>query len=152
MRFRQRLAWLVIVFFLAATCALVYYIFEINEHFNKFAIDHVEKFHTNSETEDTHGLWHHIIDIPAFVFFIIFIMAYLQIFFMILACTRTEPKHSFAYIWPIFLSTKVKSLVSNCSLRIEGSKKSHDSTNGYITIDTWIMLINKTVIFYNYKL
>jgi len=138
MRFRQRIAWLVTAVFLAATCALVYYVFEINEHFNQFAIDHVQKFHTEStRTDNSYRFWHHIIDVPAIVLFILFLVAYLQVFFMIIACTKTEPTHSFAYIWPCFLYKKYKTLVSNYSSYHHGSKKSQVFTNGSVTIDTW---------------
>lgn len=133
MRFRQRIAWLVTVIFLGATCALAYYIFEINEHFNKFAVDHVEKYHSDSGTSP--GIWHHIIDIPVIILFIIFLLAYLQVFFMILACTKTEPRHSLAYNWPSFLFTKLKMVISNCSIYVDGSQKSQ-IIPGSVTIET----------------
>lgn len=136
MRFRQRIAWLVTVLFLAATCALVYYIFEINEHFNRFAIDHIQKYHIEPGADHSHGFWHHIVDVPAVVLLIIFLMAYLQIFFMILACTKPEPRHSFAYVWPCFLYNKCRMFVSNCSSHIHGSQKSEIYKNGSVTIDS----------------
>ena len=134
--FRQRVAWIITVFYLAVTCALVYYIFEINEHFNKFAIDHVQKFHTDPGADNSNGIWHHIMDVPAVVFCIIFVLAYIQVFFMILACTRNEPKQSLAYIWPFFLYNKCKTFITNCSLYVHRSQKSRTFSDGSVTIDT----------------
>lgn len=112
MKFRQRMAWLVVIVYLGGTFAFFYYMFEINEHYNQFAVDHVQKYHTSSNDGKVESqnfissLWGHVTDIPLTIWLLIFLLPYLQLFMMILACTRAEPKHSLAYLWPGLIHLK----------------------------------------------
>lgn len=119
MKFRQRVAWLMIVIYLGGTFAFVYYIFEINEHYNEFAIDHIQRFHTDKNdkgetvTENRSfllSLWSHFIDLPLSVWMLILLFPYFQIFLMILAFTRAEPKMHIAFIWPGLIYLKYQEL------------------------------------------
>ena len=118
MKFRQRVAWLVVVMYLGGTFAFVYYIFEIHDHYNSFAVDHVQRFHTvkNGENEMEsgnsifHSLWCHLTDLPLSVWMLILLLPYLQFFLMILACTRPEPKMHIAFLWPGLLYLKYQQL------------------------------------------
>lgn len=134
MKFRQRIAWVAIIAYLAATCGLFFYIFEINETYNRYALDHHTQFHPNpilfaeqrwnrkqqktlqeewkfkSELKkpDPHTVkamvWHrifsHLTDIPLPVWLLLLLLPYLQVFFMLLACTKTDPRQSIALLWP----------------------------------------------------
>ncbi|XP_033734125.1 transmembrane protein 251-like [Pecten maximus] len=133
MKFRQRIAWLMVVFFLGGSFSVLYYLFEISEHYNQFALEHTNTFHKPIEIEaainhkevkkaksednekgeitQSGPAWHHIIDVPVAVWFVLFLLPYLQIFFMILACTKPEPKMSLAFQWPCRIYLKYQQFV-----------------------------------------
>ncbi|KAL4238127.1 hypothetical protein ACF0H5_002839 [Mactra antiquata] len=134
MKFRQRIAWLVVVVYLGGTFAFFYYMFEINEHYNQFAVDHVQKYHSSSTKSEHHSqnfvssLWGHLTDVPLTVWLLIFLLPYLQLFMMILACTRAEPKHSFAYLWPGLLFLKYQQVFKKHKYSIIPSQISSNGT------------------------
>ena len=50
MKFRQRVAWLCLLAYLLLTACVIYYMFEISEAFNAYAIDHIHRYHTKVGT------------------------------------------------------------------------------------------------------
>lgn len=116
MKFRQRIAWITVIMYLGGTFAFFYYMFEINEHYNQFAVDHVQRYHSTvtGQQHDSQNIFSnfygHVTDIPLPVWLLIFLLPYLQIFMMILACTRAEPRHSLAYLWPGIVYMKYQKL------------------------------------------
>lgn len=136
MKFRQRIAWLMVVAYLGGTFSFFYYMFEINEHYNQYAVDHVQKYHsTNNASAESRTLlssiWGHLTDIPLPVWLLVFLLPYLQVFMMILACTRVEPKHSFAYLWPGLVYLKYQRLFGKEKISIIPSiPVTHTSLNG----------------------
>ena len=114
MNFRQRISWLFVVFYLMLTCSVFYYIFEISDRFNTFALDHVNRYHkvmlqktgvveeVKASEETTWSFLSHAADIPLIGWLFIFLVPYLQIFAMLLACTKPTPQFSMAYMWPIY--------------------------------------------------
>lgn len=64
-----------------------------------------------TSNSDTRGLvvrtLSHVMDIPKPVIITITLLVYLQIFFMLIACTKQEPRFSLAYVWPWFLYSKL---------------------------------------------
>lgn len=119
MNFRQRIAWLIVAFYLIGTCALVYYIFEISDRFNQAALDHTEKYHKSKVIDADNGessesglfsVFTHITDIPLAVWLLLLVFPYLQVFSMLLACTKPEPRISMAYLWPFVIYIKCKQL------------------------------------------
>ncbi|RUS76073.1 hypothetical protein EGW08_016147 [Elysia chlorotica] len=98
MKFRQRMAWLLLVLFLSFSCACAYYVFEINNHFNHMAIEHVRSEHGGDVKAGT--FLEHATHLPLAVWLLIFLLPYLQVFGLLLACTRPEPKMSLAFLWP----------------------------------------------------
>lgn len=50
MKFRQRIAWLGIACYLVLTILVVYYIFELSDTFNVYALEHVHNFHETVST------------------------------------------------------------------------------------------------------
>ena len=140
MKFRQRVAWLMAVIYLGGTFAFIYYIFEINEHYNAFAIDHVQKFHTKKagETEmDTqadessilHALWCHLMDLPLSVWILLMLCPYCQVFLMILACTRPEPKLHIAFLWPGLIYLKYQQFFGKSKPAIIPIDNAHTKSN-----------------------
>ncbi|GAB1600544.1 transmembrane protein 251-A-like [Argonauta hians] len=146
MKFRQRIAWIALVVYLSITCALTYYAFEINEKYTKYAINHSTKFHleqklrrkigigknmimemNSSETSVLHQMFSHLTDIPFVIWIVLFIIPYFQVFFLLLACTKPDPRLSYAMIWPnlVYLqwkkhcvtthSTKQNNINCNCN-------------------------------------
>ena len=148
MKFRQRVAWLVVVMYLGGTFAFVYYIFEINEHYNAFAVDHVQRFHTvkNGKTEMEsgnysffHSLWCHVIDLPLSVWMLILLLPYFQIFLMILACTRPEPKMHIAFLWPGLIYLKYQQLFKKnkiCVIPLDNAQTNLKIMNGHAVLHT----------------
>ncbi|XP_069117204.1 lysosomal enzyme trafficking factor-like [Argopecten irradians] len=153
MKFRQRIAWLMVVFFLGGSFSVLYYMFEISEHYNNFALEHTINFHKSieinhnevkkvkskdierGEITNTGPAWHHIIDIPVAVWFVLFLLPYLQIFFMILACTKPEPKMSLAFQWPCRIYLKYQHFVRG-SVEKPYSMGSTLQTNGHAVFNT----------------
>lgn len=146
MKFRQRVAWLMVIAYLGGTFSFCYYMFEINEHYNKYAVDHVQKYHSTNNGDSQprsvlSSIWEHLADIPLPVWLLVFLVPYLQIFLMILACTRVEPKHSLAYLWPGLLYMKYQQLFKREKYSIIPSKSVHEvtlngTTNGHTIIHT----------------
>lgn len=136
------MAWLIVVAYLAATFSFFYYMFEINEHYNKYAVDHVQKYHATENGETIiSSIWDHLMDIPLSVWLLLFLLPYLQIFLMILACTRVEPKHSIAYLWPGLVYMKYQQLFKREKISIIPSQHMYKMTingtsNGHTVIHT----------------
>ena len=130
MNFRQRVAWLLVAVFLVGTCGMAYYIFEISDQFSVYALQHVETYHSgrsivsgegggrerSSRKDPTGGVgWalsvgHHLVDIPLALWLLLLVLPYLQVFCLLLACTKAEPRYSPAYLWPLFLYLKCRTL------------------------------------------
>ncbi|XP_060071974.1 lysosomal enzyme trafficking factor-like [Ylistrum balloti] len=160
MKFRQRIAWLMVVFFLAGSFSVLYYLFEISEHYNQFALEHINTYHKPVQVEavfnhkgeikkaepvdvekgeitSTGSAWHHIIDVPMVVWFVLFLLPYLQIFFMILACTKAEPKMSMAFQWPCLIYLKYKKFINGSADKSYSmGVNSTVQTNGHMVFNT----------------
>ena len=46
MKFRQRIAWIGVVAYIAGTALFFYYLFELSDAFNVYALDHVHTYHS----------------------------------------------------------------------------------------------------------
>ena len=149
MNFRQRIAWLGVGAFLSASFGFVYYIFEINDHFNAFALEHVKTFHGEDETMFAGlPLWSHITDIPLAVWMLVFLLPYLQVFAMLLAWTKPEPWRSTAFQWPGLVYFKSRRFYSKCfGLDRRKAMNSHVNFNGHIIIDAWLNVYQDFFIF-----
>ena len=137
MNFRQRIAWLLTASYLALTCVVVYYIFDINDGYNAYAVEHVEKDHDGKSSGSV--LWStfsHLMDIPLPVWMVILVLPYLQIFCMLLACTKPEPQFSMAYLWPFYIFYKCKKLYDNLTQPGVSKAVNAPIPNGYPLINT----------------
>mgnify|MGYP001795335029 CR=1 FL=1 len=54
MKFRQRIAWLGVVIYISLTALICYYMFEISNAFNEFALDHNHNYHTKVSNNIPH--------------------------------------------------------------------------------------------------
>lgn len=139
MKFRQRLAWLGVILYLSASFGFVYYIFEISEHFNSYALEHVQNYHGDSAISLSSSFWQHVTDIPMAVWLLFFLLPYLQIFGMLLAGTRAEPWRSTAFLWPGIVFNKWQKLYKRLTGHTRQSKPINSTFvfNGHVVIDTW---------------
>lgn len=139
MRFRQRLAWFLLLLYLSCTFICLYYIFQIDEHFSRYALEHNE-IHSNGRIENLRefakaahiwgatedpsvaesgssapgNVWRtlqHVYDIPTFLLSFLFIIIYLQVFCMLWMCTRSEMPSLCVFLWPVYIyhTTRAKS-------------------------------------------
>ena len=138
MNFRQRIAWLLVALYLALTSAIVYYIFDINDGYSAYALEHVEKDHDGKSSGGKFwSLFSHIMDIPLPVWILILVLPYLQVFSMLLACTKPDPQFSMAYLWLFYVYFKCKKLYKSFTSNGETSKSVNSPVpNGHPLIDT----------------
>ena len=144
MNFRQRIAWLMVSFYLALTCSVMYYIFEISDKYNTFAVDHVEKYHANDSENAPRTSWvtflwsavWHVADIPLPIWMVLLVLPYLQVFCMLLACTKPEPKFSMAYLWPIYIYLRCRHVYAKWTSPSAGKAFNSPMSNGHLLIDT----------------
>ncbi|XP_014670216.1 PREDICTED: transmembrane protein 251-like [Priapulus caudatus] len=104
MHFRQRIAWMILLFYLAATAYILYFIFEISDSYNILALDHIEKFHQSHDATylwPLSSMWRHLADIPFPLWSIVFGAFYLQVFCTIFAYTKADPKLVFVWMLPV---------------------------------------------------
>ena len=140
MTFRQRLAWLLLFSYLCATLAVIYYIFEINEHFSIYAVEHAESYHdpaqsldrtknaglhlSNGATNSSEGrhqvassyfwFFNHVADLPFVVLAVAILLIYLQGFCLLWMFTRSDPQHCFycVLLCPFYLCLSILSRIS----------------------------------------
>lgn len=77
MKFRQRIAWIFLTFFLGGSFAFAYYVFEINDQFNDMAIEHIQMQHGGDVKAGT--ILEHVTHLPLAVWLLIFLLPYLQV-------------------------------------------------------------------------
>ncbi len=138
MNFRQRLAWLFLALYLVLTTATVYYIFDINDGYSAYALEHVEKYHEGkSSGKSVASLLGHVMDVPLPLWIVILVLPYLQIFSMLLACTKPDPRMSMAFLWPFYIFFKCKSLFQSLTFNEDTPKATNSPVpNGHPLIDT----------------
>lgn len=139
MTFRQRLAWLLLFLYLICTCTFLYYIFQINEHYSIYALEHTDVhmpklaedlrrpnfrstgitpqqkvFQTTKAVDPTppSDVWllvQHIFDIPFVLLLALFASIYLQVFCNLWMCTRPEMPPVCMRLWPVYFYCSVRS-------------------------------------------
>ncbi|XP_023575368.1 transmembrane protein 251 isoform X2 [Octodon degus] len=106
MNFRQRMGWIGVGLYLLASAAAFYYVFEINETYNRLALEHIQQ-HPEEPGEGitwTHSLKVRLLSLPFWLWTIIFLVPYLQMFLFLYSCTRADPKTVGYCIIPICLA------------------------------------------------
>ncbi|CAG5123704.1 unnamed protein product [Candidula unifasciata] len=127
MKFRQRLAWLLLTIFLGLSFAFAYYVFEINDQFNHMALEHVQVQHGGDTRAGT--FLEHVTHLPLAVWLLIFL-----VFGLLLACTRPEPRLSLAYIWPGTLFVKSRKLLRRYQPHDGKAINSRVVFNGHVVV------------------
>ncbi|XP_027628267.1 transmembrane protein 251 [Tupaia chinensis] len=104
--FRQRMGWIGVGLYLLASAAVFYYAFEINDTHNRLALEHIQP-HPKEPLEGitwTLSLKARLLSLPFWLWTIIFLIPYLQMFLFLYSCTRADPKTTGYYIIPICLA------------------------------------------------
>ncbi|KAF7690606.1 transmembrane protein 251-like isoform X2 [Silurus meridionalis] len=128
MNFRQRMGWIGVVAYLLLSLAALYYMFEINQTYNRLALDHVEKssgtpppapadyapadyapadyapVDSTPPSSWMQSVKSRLLLLPLWFRASIFLLLYLQVFFFLYSCTRTDPKTVGYCILPICLA------------------------------------------------
>ncbi|KAM9069819.1 transmembrane protein 251 isoform X1 [Sarcophilus harrisii] len=106
MNFRQRMGWIGVGLYLLASAAAIYYVFEINETYNRLALEHIQQHPKEPQegTTWTHSLKARLLSLPFWLWTIIFLIPYLQMFLFLYSCTRADPKTVGYCIIPICLA------------------------------------------------
>ncbi|XP_069807435.1 lysosomal enzyme trafficking factor [Dendropsophus ebraccatus] len=106
MNFRQRMGWIGVAFYLFVSAAAFYYVFEINETYNRLALEHVQpKPQTPGvEASWTHSLKARLLSLPFWLWGALFLVPYFQLFLFLYSCTRADPRTVGYCIIPICLA------------------------------------------------
>ena len=153
MNFRQRLAWTIVIIYVMITVFVLYYIIDYSDSYAAFAVEHIEQYHNNEvgkksvQNQYTKfydwqiSLWsllYHLSDIPLLLWIFILVLPYLQVFCMLLACTRLEPRHSIAFMWPcVIYSVIVKVFDAKVFSKLSSKAvNSYSIENGHAVINT----------------
>lgn len=126
MKFRQRIAWVVLFSYLTLSFVTIYYFFELADQYNILALDHTKLYHS-SQSDGSDGmwtLWKHLPDVPYIVWMLTATSFYLQIFCLIYACTKPEPKK---YLLSYIMKLCNVFGISRCT---EKHKKHNEDSNG----------------------
>jgi len=98
MNFRQRFAWVLLFIYLAGTLVAMYYILDLSDHYGSYTLEHTKIFHSVSEKKREVAaaiLWQHLADIPFSVWVLLGCIPYLQFFWLLLLCTKSQPRAHF---------------------------------------------------------
>lgn len=98
MNFRQRFAWLLLFIYLGGTLVVIYYIFDLSDHYGSYTLEHIKIFHSVSEKKKDLAaaiVWQHLADIPFSVWVLLGCIPYLQFFWILLLCTKSQPRAHF---------------------------------------------------------
>ncbi|XP_012679333.2 transmembrane protein 251 [Clupea harengus] len=122
MNFRQRMGWIGVGLYLLTSVAAVYYVFEINQTYNRFTLALVEKTQVvqTPQPEDSarvaspgppfssvpwlQSLKTRLLLLPFWVWAGLFLLPYLQVFLFLYSCTRADPKTMGYCILPICIA------------------------------------------------
>ncbi|XP_053330709.1 lysosomal enzyme trafficking factor [Spea bombifrons] len=94
MNFRQRMGWIGVGLYLFLSAAAFYYVFEINDTYNRLALEHVQvkPQESLSRTSWALSLKARLLSLPFWVWAALFLIPYFQVFLFLYSCTRADPK------------------------------------------------------------
>ena len=77
---------------------VIYYIFDLSDHYGTYTLEHTKTFHsvTGKKKDITAAIvWQHLADIPFSVWVLLGCIPYLQFFWILLLCTKSQPRAHF---------------------------------------------------------
>ncbi|KPP78566.1 transmembrane protein 251-like [Scleropages formosus] len=102
MNFRQRMGWIGVWLYLLASLSGLYYIFEVNQTYNRLTLQHVDPAARGTPPVSDSGtspssswmtsLKMYLISLPFWLWATLFLIPYLQVFLFIYSCTRADPR------------------------------------------------------------
>lgn len=115
------MGWIGVGLYLLVSVAAVYYVFEINQTYNRLTLEHVVKVaqvkdlqpagaavsalpSPSSSLTWTQSLKTHLLLLPFWVWATLFLIPYLQVFLFLYSCTRADPKTVGYCILPVCLA------------------------------------------------
>ncbi|XP_018414015.1 PREDICTED: transmembrane protein 251 [Nanorana parkeri] len=107
MNFRQRMGWIGVALYLLASAAAFYYVFEINDTYNRLALEQVQ---VNPPDPGSGGsswtlsLKARLLSLPFWLWAALFLLPYFQVFLFLYSCTRADPRTVGYCIIPICLA------------------------------------------------
>ncbi|XP_073434221.1 lysosomal enzyme trafficking factor isoform X2 [Dendrobates tinctorius] len=106
MNFRQRMGWIGVGLYLLVSAAAFYYVFEINETYNRLALEHVQPKPQDpgKAASWTHSLKARLLALPFWLWAALFLLPYFQLFLFLYSCTRADPRTVGYCILPICLA------------------------------------------------
>ncbi|XP_078592957.1 lysosomal enzyme trafficking factor-like [Branchiostoma floridae x Branchiostoma japonicum] len=130
MNFRQRIAWLLVFTFLLASTWMAYYVFEISDSYNVLALEHIQSTAQQDPSELTwrQTLTTKLVAVPFWMWLLLLLVPYLQVFCLLIACTKPDPDRMAYGIWPLYLSTvcrNSKGQANSSFHHANGSKLQH---------------------------
>ncbi|XP_035108379.3 lysosomal enzyme trafficking factor-like [Callithrix jacchus] len=93
MSFHRRMGWIGVGLRLLASAAAFYYDFEINDTYNRLALEHIQQ-HPEEPLEGTtwtHSVKARLLSLPFWLWTIIFLVPYLQMFLFLYSYARADP-------------------------------------------------------------
>ncbi|XP_038073534.1 transmembrane protein 251-like [Patiria miniata] len=108
MNFRQRMGWLMVVLFLSLSALILYYMFEISETYNGLMLEHVQSYASSLKNNPGGITWrqtitNHLVSLPFWLWVVILMVPYLQVFCLLIACTKNDPLTASIALAPVCL-------------------------------------------------
>ncbi|XP_022090651.1 transmembrane protein 251-like [Acanthaster planci] len=108
MNFRQRMGWLMVVVFLLLSALILYYMFEISETYNGLALEHVQSYASSLKNNPGGITWrqtitNRLVSLPFWLWMGILLVPYLQVFCLLIACTKNDPLTAGMALGPVCL-------------------------------------------------
>lgn len=112
MNFRQRMGWIGVGAYLMFSITAVYYMFEINQTYNRFTLAQVEKPggtrppppRAADSASWTQSVKSRLLLLPFWLWAVLFLVPYLQVFLFLYSCTRADPRTVGYCILPVCLA------------------------------------------------
>ncbi|CAI5684913.1 lysosomal enzyme trafficking factor [Oreochromis niloticus] len=87
MNFRQRMGWVGVAFYLLLSVMVAYYVFEVHS----FSLERVQRAGA-SPSAPPPAITVHMSPLPLWMWALIFLLPYLQLFLFLFSCTRADPR------------------------------------------------------------
>ncbi|GAA6065255.1 transmembrane protein 251 [Tachysurus ichikawai] len=116
MNFRQRMGWIGVSVYLMVSITAVYYIFEINQTYNRLTLEKTSGTHPpmqrNADSAPSpfslsswmQSVKSRLLRMPFWLWAVLFLVPYIQVFLFLYSCTRADPKTVGYCILPVCLA------------------------------------------------
>ena len=93
---------------------IVYYMFEISDQYNSLAITHMSKYEMDIKKDPgsltvEQSVKQKLFSLPFWGWLLILLIPYLQVFCLLVACTKNDPANATVMVVPCFLCLRIAS-------------------------------------------